>query len=121
MTNYFITCHTADQCKSRYYDLAKTLHPDKVGGSEAAFKAMQAEYEARLLELQTAAKNAHKTAEYQKLATQLIEILKVTKPEYYALIQCAALSPAVSAITTLLNGYFPKQSQKVNEFLKILQ
>lgn len=37
--------YTKDELSAEYKALAKKLHPDVKGGSEAAFKAMKAEYD----------------------------------------------------------------------------
>ncbi|MDR1544890.1 MAG: hypothetical protein LBS50_10925 [Prevotellaceae bacterium] len=118
---YFESCYTADQCKQHYRELAKELHPDKQGGSNAAFTAMQAEYEARLNELAAQAKREHNKIEFEKLAQAAVELAKIVTPEKYAMFQSAMQSPAVAAITTLLNGYFPKQAKTVDNILKLLQ
>jgi hypothetical protein len=118
---YFINCHTADQCKARYRELAMQLHPDKTGGDSAAFQQMQKQYEAHLLKLSISAKKEQNTAEFQELAQAVVELAKIVSPEKYAIFQTALQSPAVSAITTLLNGYFPKQATTVDNILKLLQ
>ena len=118
---YFENCHTADQCRARYRELAKQLHPDKQGGSSTAFQKMQAEYEVRLQELAAKAKRENNRIEFEKLAQSVVELAKIVSPEKYEMLQFAMNSPAVSAITTLLNGYFPKQATTVNNILKLLQ
>ena len=118
---YFQTCHTADQCKARYKELAKQLHPDKTSGDSTAFQEMQKQYEAHLQELAAQAKRKQNRVEFQKIANAILEIVKATKPEYYELLRAATQSPAVSAITTLLNGYFPKQVNQVNNILRMIQ
>lgn len=42
-TDYFKGCETNDECKKRYRELCKQLHPDN-GGNEAEFKEMQAQF-----------------------------------------------------------------------------
>ena len=118
---YFQNCHTADQCKARYKELAKQLHPDKTGGDSTAFQQMQTEYEAHLQELATQAKREQNKIEFQKIVNAILEVVKATKPEYYELLRGATQSPAVCAITTLLNGYFPKQVNQVNNILRMIQ
>jgi hypothetical protein len=116
---YFENCHTAADCKARYRELAKQLHPDKQGGSNAAFAKMQAEYEARLAELIQGARP--NSIEYQKLVLSLLDILKVVKPEYYELVKLFGNNPKVSIVSQLICELFPQKASKVNEILKILQ
>jgi len=71
---YFETCHTCEDVKARYKELAKKLHPD-CGGDAESFKAMSAEYE-RAFE---AFKNIHVNAEgeqYEKQNTESADIFK---------------------------------------------
>jgi hypothetical protein len=116
---YFTDCHTADQCKERYRELAKQLHPDKTGGSDVAFKAMQAEYEARLAEL--IKKSRPNSIEYNKLVGNFLALLKIVKPEYYELVKIFGNSTKVNLVSQLIGELFPDKKEKVNEFLKILQ
>lgn len=44
MKDYFIECHTSQEVKDRYRELAKKLHPD-TGGTDRAFQIMQEQYE----------------------------------------------------------------------------
>jgi len=117
----FQHCHTAEQCKARYRELALQLHPDKTGGDSAPFQQMQAQYEARLLKLSITAKKEQNTVEFNNLAQAIVELAKIISPEKYAMFQTVLQSPAVNAITTLLNGYFPKQATTVDNILKLLQ
>ena len=41
--DYFQSCETNDDCKKRYRELCKKLHPDN-GGNEAEFKVMQEQF-----------------------------------------------------------------------------
>ncbi|MDR0872061.1 MAG: J domain-containing protein [Prevotellaceae bacterium] len=115
----FKTCTTADQCKTRYRELAKELHPDKQGGSSAAFQAMQAEYEARLAELIKGTRT--NSIEYTRLVTALLEILKITKPEYYELVKLFGNHPTVQTVAQLITQIAPGKGNLVNNVLKILQ
>jgi curved DNA-binding protein CbpA len=117
---YFSNCHTADQCKAQYRELAKRLHPDKQGGSSAAFQKMQEEYEGRLRELMNEQPRQN-TIEYTRLANAFLEILKSTKPEYYELVKVFGNHEKVKAVTQLLNAFFPEKANTVNEILNLLQ
>jgi len=116
----FHNCHTAEQCKFHYKELAKQLHPDKTGGDSALFQNMQAEYEARLQELMNKQPRRN-TIEYQQLANAFLEILKITKPEYYELVKLFGNHEKVKAVNQLLTAFFPEKSKQVNNFLKLLQ
>lgn len=68
MKRYFTGCRTAEELKKAYRKIVKELHPD-VGGSEEAFKTMQAEFSAAWDRL----KNIHTTKEgkeYHKETTE---------------------------------------------------
>ena len=116
---YFTNCHTAADCKTRYHELAKQLHPDKQGGSTAAFQEMQEEYEARLRELQT--KVPTNSLEATELANAILEILRITKPEYYELIRRAAAIPTVNMFASIFGSLFPEKKETLNGVIKLLQ
>ncbi len=116
---YFSHCHTAAECKTRYRELAKELHPDKQGGSSAAFQQMQKEYEARLLELQSKARFG--SAEYTEIARAMLDILRITKPEYYQMAQVAIASPIASALAGALGGLFPEKKETLDGILGLLK
>ncbi|MDR2684948.1 MAG: J domain-containing protein [Prevotellaceae bacterium] len=116
---YFDQCHTAASCKSRYRELAKELHPDKEGGSETAFQKMQEEYEAKLRELQTRAPlNSQEAAE---LAKAILEILRITKPQYYEIIRTVTTVPSVNMLATVFGSLFPEKKETLNGILSILK
>ena len=115
---YFSNCHTAADCKARYRELAVKLHPDKQGGSTTAFQQMQQEYEARLRELQTKAPiNSREATEITKA---MLEILRITKPDYYELLRKAAAIPAVNMLATALGSLFPEKKETLNGVIKLL-
>lgn len=114
----FANCHTAADCKIRYKELAKELHPDK-GGRTVAFQKMQSEYEARLTELLQESKP--NTIEYSILAQHLLEILKITKPEYYELVRIFGNNPTVSLVSQLIGEILPKHKNTVNGILGLLK
>jgi len=116
---YFDNCHTAADCKVRYRELAKELHPDKQGGSNAAFQKMQAQYEERLRKLQT--KAPINSREATELTKAILEILRITKPEYYELVRRAAAIPTVSMFATALGNLFPEKKETLNGIIKLLQ
>lgn len=116
---YFTNCHTAADCKTRYRDLAKELHPDKQGGNSAAFQQMQEAYEARLRELQT--KVPINSREATELTKAILEILRITKPEYYELIRRAAAVPTVNLLANALGNLFPEKKEMLNGFLNLLK
>jgi hypothetical protein len=115
---YFSACHTADECRSRYRELAKQLHPDK-GGNASDFQRMQEEYEKRLAELIKGTRT--NSIEYNRLVTALLEILKITKPEYYQFVKVFGNHPTAGMISELVSMLFPKQKNTVSEILKLLQ
>lgn len=115
---YFSSCHTADECRSLYKELAKKLHPDK-GGNASDFQKMQGEYEKRLAELIEGTRT--NSIEYKRLVTALIEILKVTNPEYYNLVKIFGNHPKVEMINELVSTLFPKHKNTVSEILNLLQ
>jgi len=43
--NYFLTLTNLEDCKKKYKELAKQLHPDTQTGDEEKFKAMKTEYD----------------------------------------------------------------------------
>jgi len=107
---YFDNCHTAADCKTEYRKLAKQLHSDK-GGSDAAFQEMQAEYQKRLTELlHTSRPNS---TEYAVLARHLLELLKLTKPEYYELMRLFGKNPTVTLVSQLICELSPKHTPTV--------
>ena len=116
---YFKSCHTASDCKTRYRCLAKQLHPDKQSGSNTAFQEMQTEYEARLRELQTKAPTNSREA--KELATAMLEILRITKPEYYELARRIAAIPTVNMFAAVLGNLFPEKKETLNGVIKLLQ
>jgi predicted ATPase len=116
---YFQNCHTAATCKTRYRQLAIQLHPDKQGGNTAAFQEMQAQYEARLRELQTKAPT--NSPEATELAKAILEILRITKPQYYELIRKVAAIPTVNMVTAVFGNLFPEKKETLNGFIKLLQ
>lgn len=115
---HFTNCHTAEECKGRYRDLAKQLHPDKQGGSNAAFVAMQAEYEQRLRELLN---NRPNPIEYNQLAQHLIEILKITQPHYYERVRQFGNSPYITLASHLIGSIAPKHKNVMNGILNLLK
>ncbi len=119
MIMYFTNCHTAADCKTRYRELAKELHPDKQGGSSTAFQQMQTAYEERLRELQT--KVPINSREATELTKAILEILRITKPEYYELVRRAAAIPTVSMFAAVLGNLFPEKKEMLNGFLKLLK
>jgi hypothetical protein len=116
---HFTHCHTAAECKAEYKRLAKELHPDKQGGSSAAFQQMQAEYEARLLELQKNARFGSK--EYTEIAKAMLDVLHITKPEYYQMAQAAVAAPLVAGIAGALGGLFPDKKETIDGILSLLK
>ena len=114
---YFDTCNTADECRAKYRELAKQLHPDK-GGTARAFQTMQSEYEQRLAELIKGTRA--NSIEYAKLVKALLELLKVTKPEYYELVKLYGNHPTVGIISQLITELFPK-TKNITEILKLIQ
>ena len=116
---YFAYCHTAADCKTRYRELAKELHPDKHGGSNAEFVKMQTAYEERLRKLQS--KTPINSREATELTKAILEILRITKPEYYELIRRAAAIPTVNVFATVLGNLFPEKKETLNGIIKILQ
>ena len=86
MAHYFNNCNTADECKTRYKELAKKLHPD-IGGNTDEFQRMQAEYEQRLNELLNTKANSSKPldlTEYAALAQALADLIKVKNPALHS-------------------------------------
>jgi hypothetical protein len=80
---------------------------------------MQAEYEARLTELlQTSRPNS---IEYGVLAQHLLEILKITKPEYYEFVRLFGKNPTVSLVSQLIGEIAPKHKNMVNGIFALLQ
>lgn len=66
---YFNNINTIEELKSRFFKLAKELHPDNGGGAEE-FSAMRAEYEKLFERL----KNTHRSADggtYTKESTEV--------------------------------------------------
>jgi hypothetical protein len=119
---YFNNCHTADQCKAQYRELAKRLHPDTQGGSAAAFQKMQQEYEGRLRELLAQQEAGYgNPADFQNLIIALLEVVKITRPKEYELVKIFAKNEKVSAVTQLLNAFFPEKANTVNKILNLLQ
>jgi curved DNA-binding protein CbpA len=116
---YFENCHTAAECKARYRELAKQLHSDKPGGSDAAFQTMKQEYEARLCKLQRKAPiNSHEATELTKA---ILELLRITKPEYYELVRRATAIPTLNMFAAVLGNLFPEKKGTLNGILSLLQ
>lgn len=115
---YFSSCHTAEECRSVYKELAKKLHPDK-GGKASDFQQMQEEYEKRLAEL--ISETTQNTLEYERLVTALIELIKATKPEYYTLIKMISNHSSVFLINELVSIILPKHKNSVNKIITMLQ
>jgi len=114
----FETCHSAEDCKKRYRQLAIELHPDKQGGNTAAFQEMQKEYEKRLCELQTKTPTGSKEA--MELAKALLEILRITKPEYYEMLKMAIATNTVNVLATAFGNLFPTKKETLTKFLNLL-
>ena len=115
---YFETCHTAEDCKKRYRQLAMELHPDKQGGSTVAFQKMRNEYEKRLNELMNFTESS---VEKKKLAQLLLEFLKITQPNLYGQI-CNILQIPILKIGAKngINKLFPNQTAMFDEFFNLL-
>lgn len=45
MLNYFSDCHSIEQIKTRYRELAQKFHPDHAGGSNEIMKEINLQYE----------------------------------------------------------------------------
>lgn len=75
---YFNDCKTAEEVKSRFFKLAKELHPDN-GGDAEEFKNMMAEYKVAFDRL----KNVHATKEGQTY-TKTGEQATTETPEEFA-------------------------------------
>jgi len=116
---YFSQCHTAADCKARYRELAVQLHPDKIGGDSSAFQNMQQEYEARLQKLQTKAPINSKEA--TELTKAILELLRLTKPEYYELVRRAAAIPTLTMFAAVLGSLFPEKKETLNGVIKLLK
>lgn len=115
---YFSNCHTAEECKARYRELSKKLHPDK-GGSSSDFQQMQEEYEARLRELLGGSRP--NSIEYGKLVKHLLDILKITKPDYYELVQLFGKNPTVTLVSQLIGELAPKHKPTIDGIINLLQ
>lgn len=116
---YFENCYTAADCKIRYRELAKELHPDKQGGSNTVFQKMQTEYQARLCELQTNA--PINSREATELTKAILEILRITKPDYYELVRRIAAIPTVNMVAAVLGNLFPEKKETLNGVINLLK
>ena len=116
---YFSDCHTAADCKARYKELAKQLHPDKTGGDSTAFQQMQEEYEARLHKLQS--KNPINSKEAMEITKAILELLRITKPDYYEMLCVAAQSSAANMLAAALGNLFPKKKDTLNGVIELLK
>ena len=99
MAHYFNNCNTADECKTRYKELAKKLHPD-IGGDTDEFQRMQAEYEQRLNELLNTKVNSSKPLglrEYAALAQALADLIKVKNPALHSKLGMLAMGASFIA------------------------
>ncbi len=116
---HFVNCHTAADCKARYRELAKELHPDKQGGSTIAFQKMQAEYEKRLRELQEKAPaNSNEAVE---LAKAIFEILRITKPHIYEITRALSAVPTAGVLTAMLGSIFPDKREVLTDIFGLLK
>lgn len=106
---YFGMVNTAEEAKSRFRELAKKLHPDKGGGSEAEFKAMVDEYEEFIASLNS---SPFVKKEYIEAGKAVASFLAATKPEQYAKIDTAA-----TAISSLCGLFNDKKIQQFGNFL----
>lgn len=103
--NYFYGCETVEDCKQRYKELSKTLHPD-MGGKAEEFNEMFDQYQEAIADI--TAESPFLTDEFVNLCKAGIAMVKKTKPSVGKNIE------VLSGIAPFLAEYLPDGQQKRN-------
>ena len=85
-------------------------------------KAQKAEVKAQKKEerkVKKAERKEKRKARWQKFKA-LLEILRVTKPEYYEMLRMATTSTAVNTLATAFGNLFPTKKETLTKFLNLL-
>ena len=111
---YFDDCNTIEECKARYKELAKKLHPD-MGGSKEEFQRLFDEYTEAMADISD--ENPLLSPEYVNLANALAGVFKAKNPEKYN--RCASVINMAKEFLPLFEGN--KTAKKVGRFLGKLE
>ncbi|MDR2963472.1 MAG: J domain-containing protein [Bacteroidales bacterium] len=117
-TMYFDHCRTTQECKEHYRTLAKKLHPDKQGGSNEAFVAMQHDYCHRLKQLRVQAPSQSKEAD--ELACAILHITKTMYPHIYEAARIVAAVPTFTMLATMLGQAYPEHKETITDILELI-
>ena len=107
---YFDDCDTIEECKSKYKELAKKMHPD-VGGTKEEFQQLFDEYTDRLVDM--AEENTLLSPEYVNLANALAGVFKAKEPEKYN--RCASVLNLAKEFLPLFESN--KTAKNVGKFI----
>ncbi len=103
--NYFYGCETVEDCKARYKELAKKMHPD-AGGNDEEFQELLNQFNDAVADIQT--ESPFVSDEFVALCKAGLACLKKAKPKVAENIE------RVTAFAPLLTGLMKDSPQKRN-------